>query len=240
VRNVKKGTWVTKKATRSRQTYSSPLISQRRHRILAEAQALIVARGEGGFTIRELSKRAKVAQRTLYNAFGDKESIIARAIEEHYAELFQEPTYRHKSVTAKSVLQNLEKSVRDIMATREYARSMVAVYFSPRANEKIYLALKHVAATGVRNWLDAARRKNWIEEWYPVESMTDRYANAFMATIHDWLIGRIADEDLPRHIKTVFLLVILGASRSAQRTEITKLLNGLSSSKGRGTARRKS
>ena len=218
---------MTKTARGTRESYSSPLINERRERILAEAQALIVQKGEAGFTIRELSQRAKVAQRTLYNAFGDKETIIARATEEHYSARYEDPTYWQKNVTARSILNYLDQSVVDILATREYARSMTAVYFSPRANEKVYLALKHVAARAVRMWAETAQQKGWVESWYPISTIGDRYANMFMSTIHDWLIGRIADEDLAMHAKQDFLVTIAGAVRARERAEVGRLLTGL-------------
>jgi AcrR family transcriptional regulator len=217
----------TRAHSTKREPYASPLIHERRKRILAEAQALIVEKGEGGFTIQELSVRAKVAPRTLYNAFGDKEGIIARATEEHYAARFQSSKFWRGTVTLKNLLYFLDNSVLDILATREYARSMVAVYFSPNANEKIYLALKHVASRSIRVWAETAAKKNWIEPWYPLEHLGDRYANVFMTSIHDWLIGRIPDEDLAAHVKSDFLLTIAAAVNPARRAEIGRLLTSV-------------
>ena len=218
---------MTTKIRRRRESYSSPLINERRERILKVAQSLIEETGEAGFTIRELSKRANVAQRTLYNAFGDKETIIARAMEEHYAARYQDRKYWQERITLKSVLNFIDQSVLDILATREYARSMVNVYFSPRANEKVYLALKHIASRSVRMWAETARQKGWLEAWYPIGSIGDRYANIFMSTVHDWLIGRIADEDLAMHVKLDFLLTIAEAVRPRERAEVGRLVTGL-------------
>jgi AcrR family transcriptional regulator len=211
--------------TRKRERYSSPQIHERRKRILAEAQALIVEKGESGFTIQELSRRANVAPRTLYNAFGDKEGIIARATEEHYADRFNSPKYWRKKVTLTNIMYYLDKSVADIIATREYARSMVSLYFSPNANEKVYLALKHTASRIIRLWTDMAIKKNMVETWFPIESLPDRYANVFMTTIHDWLIGRIADEDLPHHVKLEFLLTIGATLKARHRAQVGRLVS---------------
>lgn len=224
--------------SRKRERYSSPQIHERRKRILAEAQALIVEKGESGFTIQELSRRANVAPRTLYNAFGDKEGIIARATEEHYADRFNSPKYWHKKITIKNIMYYIDKSVADILATREYARSMVAVYFSPNANEKVYLALKHTASRIIRLWIDMAIKNNMVEPWFPIESLPDRYANVFMTTIHDWLIGRIANEDLPHHVKIEFLLTIGATLKPTHRNQIGKLVNNISHHQRRLTLRK--
>ena len=224
--------------SRKRERYASPQIHERRKRILAEAQALIVEKGESGFTIQELSRRANVAPRTLYNAFGDKEGIIARATEEHYADRFNSPKYWRKKVTLTNIMFYLDKSVADIIATREYARSMVSLYFSPNANEKVYLALKHTASRIIRLWMDMAIKKNMVESWFPIESLADRYSNVFMTTIHDWLIGRIADEDLPHHVKLEFLLTIGATLRPSHRSHVGRLIAKIDSHQRRATLRK--
>src|SRR3546814_8156843 len=66
-----------------RQRYSSPVMQERRRRILAEARALLAEAGEPGFNIRELSRRAGVSSRTLYHAFGGRDGILGHAIAEH-------------------------------------------------------------------------------------------------------------------------------------------------------------
>src|SRR3546814_15418615 len=65
-----------------RQRYSSPVMQERRRRILAEARALLAEAGEPGFNIRELSRRAGVSSRTLYHAFGGRDGILGHAIAE--------------------------------------------------------------------------------------------------------------------------------------------------------------
>ena len=59
-------------------TNSSPAMFDRRRRILCAVRDLIRERGLDGFNIRELCRRAEVAQRTVYNAFGSKENTIKR------------------------------------------------------------------------------------------------------------------------------------------------------------------
>src|SRR3546814_10613284 len=73
-----------------RQRYSSPVMQERRRRILAEARALLAEAGEPGFNIRELSRRAGVSSRTLYHAFGGRDGILGHAIAEHIEALREE------------------------------------------------------------------------------------------------------------------------------------------------------
>ena len=81
---------MTRRTARSAKplTYASPAIRARRRRIQDETRKMIAERGVAGFSMDDLSKRAKVAKRTLYNAFQTKERIIAVAIKESFEQDF--------------------------------------------------------------------------------------------------------------------------------------------------------
>src|SRR3954453_14424586 len=64
--------------------YDSVLMHERRQRILAETRRVIEEHGIENLSMRELCKRANVAQRTLYNAFGSKDLIVGLAIRDTY------------------------------------------------------------------------------------------------------------------------------------------------------------
>src|SRR5262245_5568967 len=68
-------------------TYRSAPIVERRKRILHEARLLIAKVGHENFSVRELARRANVAQKTLYNAFGSKEAIVTSAIVQYARDL---------------------------------------------------------------------------------------------------------------------------------------------------------
>src|SRR6266851_1962676 len=87
--------------------YSSRSIAERRRRILREARKLLAERGIEGFAVRELCRRAEVAQRTLYNAFQSKDRVIALAIREAYEEVNQRFRYRTSAETLEGFLDRL-------------------------------------------------------------------------------------------------------------------------------------
>src|SRR5580693_4349635 len=67
--------------------YISDSILERRRRMLEIAKAMIAEGGSDGFTIRELGRRAKVSVTTIYATYGDKEGLIAAAIQDYYERL---------------------------------------------------------------------------------------------------------------------------------------------------------
>ena len=59
---------------------SSEAMFDRRRRILRVARKMIGSDGLENFNMRDLGKKADVSTRTIYNAFGSKETVIALAI----------------------------------------------------------------------------------------------------------------------------------------------------------------
>src|SRR3546814_16995010 len=93
-----------------RQRYSSPVMQERRRRILAEARALLAEAGEPGFNIRELSRRAGVSSRTLSHAFGGRDGILRHAIAEPIEALREEWAAHRLGGDIYSILADLDRN----------------------------------------------------------------------------------------------------------------------------------
>src|SRR5688500_15915675 len=89
--------------------YRSDNIVERRKRILREARKLIAETGLSGFSVRELAHRAGIAQKTLYNAFGSKENVIALAIRQYMDDFNARMTTRFDHGTLEERLEKLIK-----------------------------------------------------------------------------------------------------------------------------------
>src|SRR5437016_7363552 len=57
-----------------------------RRAILAAAEALLARGGEAGLSIRQLCARAGVTPPTIYHHFGDKAALVARVIDDCFAD----------------------------------------------------------------------------------------------------------------------------------------------------------
>src|ERR1700759_1334726 len=110
--------------------YASPTILARRHRILREARKMIAKGGITTLSMDEVSRRAGVAKRTLYNAFQSKERLIAAAIQQYFDEYASRITYSTEEATLERILERLIVVARRNMAIRNYTRALMNVYFS--------------------------------------------------------------------------------------------------------------
>lgn len=191
-----------------RQRYSSPLMQERRRRILAEARTLLAQAGEAGFNIRELSRRASVSSRTLYHAFGAREGILAHAIAEHVEGLREEWAATPLRGDVDSVLAEYDAVAVEIGRNPAYNSVLVALYFSPSPIEAALESIRSLPADRIGRWLDAAPKGSLLPGLDRAR-VTEQHVNGELSTYHRWAVGRIALGDLADELRISFLTTLL-------------------------------
>lgn len=207
--------------------YSSPLILERRRRLLREARHMIAAGGIESFSVRKLCQRAEVAQRTLYNAFHNKDRVIALAIREAFDEFNRHVRYRTDENTLAGVLDRTVAINRRNFRVRNYTRAVVSIYFGPSTPEDVWETLRDMSVNAIHAWLMVMAARGELQPWVDPEHFATAMANVQYAVINDWCQARLSDEAyLPRLAESMLLLVI-GAVRGAVRDEAEAFLVAL-------------
>lgn len=204
--------------------YSSPMIHERRQRILREARKLLAEKGIEGFSIRTLCKRADVAQRTLYNAFHNRDRLITLAIRETYEEVNRIIKYRTSAETLEGILDRLISVNTRNLRARNYTRAVAAIYFSPNASRDVWDSMRQMVNLNLRQWLDRMDREKRLEPWVNVDGLADEIANLEYAVINDWAQGRIGDEDYVRRLIIAVLTHVVGAITGEEREKAQQFL----------------
>jgi AcrR family transcriptional regulator len=199
--------------------YSSTSIQQRRQRILAEARRMIAKVGIAGFSIRTLCANADVAQRTLYNAFHSKDRLIALAIREAYEDVNRHLMYRTSPETLEGIIDRLIAVNTRNLKARNYTKAVVSLYFSPNISEDIWNALRAMVFLNLRQWLDQLDRSGGLQDWINVDEAAGDFANIEYATINDWAVGRLSDEDYVRRLVLAVLSHTIGITTGPARDE---------------------
>jgi AcrR family transcriptional regulator len=201
-------------------------MADRRQRILARAQAMLDELGVEGFTIRELSSRADVAQRTLYNLFGSKEDIVASAIHDHFAGLLADVPPPPPAADFPGHLRRIDTLLDRTIELKRYATAMVGVFFSPSVDRRLYDALRWIAEAGSATWVAQAVDGGVLVKLSPEnrERFSTLLINTGYANITDWAAGRIAAEEMKVRFKINFLICIHALVRPPHRTAIAALL----------------
>lgn len=207
--------------------YSSPLIIERRRRLLRETRHMIAEEGLEGFSVRKLCTRAGVAQRTLYNAFHNKDRLIALAIREAYDEFHRYVRYKTDKNALAGVLDRLISVNRRNFRVRNYTRAVVSIYFSPTTPRDIWQTLQDMSLIRMREWLTFVRESGQMEPWVNIEHLSDLIANMQYAVINDWCNERIPDDEYLVRLVEGMLLLVIGSMRGALHEEARDFLQEL-------------
>ena len=187
--------------------YDSAVMQTRRARILAEAQALLSEVGIEAFTINELSRRAEVAQRTLYRNLGSREDIIARAITtQHDGLLASIPPFKGR--TLQDFIDRATVVGRFVLGLRSYATAMVTVYFSPTVDRRIFEELRAIALKGYGDIFEDAIAAGVFRDLSEGQRrlLRQRLPYGSYGLVSDWAAGRLSDDEYLARVPISFLL----------------------------------
>ena len=205
--------------------YFSPMIIARRRRLLKEARHMIAEDGIHGFSIRKLCQRAGVAQRTLYNAFQNKDRLIAFAIREAFDE-FQ--AYVRVGTDPGSLHGLVSRTIainRRNFRVRNYTKAVCAIYFAPTTPRDVWQTLQDMSLQANTEWLQ--RRRDDIHAWIDLDHFAHSMANVQYATINDWCLGRLSDEEYLPRLAENMLLLIIGAVHGPLADEAAQYLEAI-------------
>ena len=203
--------------------YISDSILERRRRMLEVAKEMIAEGGSEAFTVRELGRRAEVSITTIYAAFGDKEGLIAVAIQDYYDRLPVAAV--PPSVSLTSVLKATEL-VRDaILVNKSYAQHYAELYFNT-ADARIHDAIKITASAsaGQLAWMQKVMRDGDIVPGLSLDEIIVLLANHRLMVLHDWAQGRISDDDWATATTRAFLIMARGVTRGATQERVDAAL----------------
>lgn len=203
--------------------YFSPMIIARRRRLLKEARHMIAEDGLEGFSIRKLCQRAGVAQRTLYNAFQNKDRLIAFAIREAFDEFSAYVRSGSDPASLSGLLSRTIAINRRNFRVRNYTKAVCAIYFAPTTPRDVWQTLQDMALRGNGDWLshNAASINPWIE----IDHFNHSLANVEYSTINDWCLSRLTDEEYLPRLAENMLLLIIGAVHGALADEAAHYLD---------------
>ncbi len=204
--------------------YISDPMLERRRRMLEAAKQMIAEGGPDGFAIRELGSRANVSVTTIYATYGDKEGLIAAAIQDYYEGL---PVRRARQATSiPALLLATDLACEAVLANKPYARQYAGLYFSGTLDGRIYKVIQETAtaAAGQIPWLQKAMRDGDVMPGLTAEQIMGFLANQRLVVLHDWAQGRVVDEDLATGIKVAFLIVARGFTRGATHARLEAAL----------------
>ena len=200
-------------------TNSSPAMFDRRRRILDAVRELIREKGLDGFNIRELCRRADVAQRTIYNAFGSKENVLALAIREYIEDFFRNVSFETPADQFEGALERQITLVLRNLDLPEYVRAVGSLYFSPTIPPDVRAVLLAIGKRAWAPWL-ANLSGRQIEPGVNIPRLCTNLSHLQFAILLDWVAGSITDDQLLPQTLIAVLDMIAGSIRGTALRQV--------------------
>ena len=192
--------------------------------MLDVAKKMIAGGAPEAFTIRELGHRAGVSVTTIYATYGDKEGLIAAAIEDFYRNM---PFMRRPvQATLDGILNAADEASKVIFGNKPYARHYADLYFSTTVDPRIYKVVQDTTngSAGYLPWLEKTMSEGGFLPGLDLEYLTAVLANNRLIALRDWEQGRIEDRDLADTVKISFLVLVRGVTQGKTQKRVEAAL----------------
>lgn len=194
-------------------TYKSDAILDRRRRILKETRRLIAETGYSGFNIRDLCARAEIAPKTLYNAFGNKDNVVASAVQEFISDTYADAHFHFEASNIDGFLERQNRIHSRNQLLGRYTKAIVAVYYSSDSCNVIRTKIRNEAGRWHDAFTTAIEAEGGLQTGVTTEWISHLLcSNAFSVT-KDWACGDIPDEQFLDRVAETALMVLVGTTR---------------------------
>ncbi len=195
----------------------SEAMFERRRRILREARTIIKEDGLDHLNMRELSLRAKVSTKTIYNAFGSKETVIALAIHTYFQQFIANVEFTtHPEDFIGALTRQTTSTLRDIDVPN-YMRAVVTLYFSPTLHPAIRAVLMDFATRSWEPWLKKNEDRRQLMPGVVLRELMVDLSSIQYACILDWVSGAISEDVFVRRSLSSILMLLSGACSGEAR-----------------------
>ena len=208
----------------SGRVYASALMQDRRLRILEETRRAIEEGGIENLSVRELCKRADIAQRTLYNAFGSKDRVVGLAIRDHYLAQIARMKFSTPEDSIEGVIERIVRV--SLRATRQknYLKAILDVHFSSEPHPDIVSVTREIAVGNVMPWLTRLQAMGQLNSHLPVDEVAGHMAELVLLTMRRWTVGEITGTTMRERVVRGFLTLAVGATVGRAQASALALL----------------
>jgi AcrR family transcriptional regulator len=207
--------------------YKSNTILERRRRILRETRNLIAETGYHAFNVRDLCARAGIAQKTLYNAFGSKENVVAAAVQQYIIEFEESATLQFPGGTLDGFLEGCVKIHSANMRVRSYTHAIVSIFNSLGPDNVIRRAIRDFSKTHNTGFIDELARLNCLAPGVTAERLSDMLTTSAFAITADWCQGEVPDDEFLDRACELMLTVVAGSTRGKISQQAKRWLEDL-------------
>lgn len=215
MKNEKNGMTATTK-----RKYKSPRQLERQSNIMTTVRAMLEEVGYDGMTIRGLAKRAGVAQGTLYNLYGGKDSLVLAAVDDLLSQLTgtaveEAPGGGIDAIFARSRLIGAQ-----IESTPRYADAMTRILFHVGPNDPLVEVLFAGSFPFLKSQLEAARKNGEVRSDVDVDLVARHLVGQQWGVVLLWMMGMIPVEDNGRERQRSEIMTLIAIATEKTRKKL--------------------
>lgn len=208
---------------------SSEAMFDRRRRILREARKMISKEGIDAFNMRDLGKRANVSTRTIYNAFGSKETVIALSIHAYFEKFMAHIRFDGDALSFDGALaRQVTSTLRDVDIPH-YMKAVTFLYFSPTVHPDIRTVLLDLATRPWTAWLGGLQAMHQLERHVDMDDLLVDLSNLQYSRLQEWCTGALDDDSFVRKTLSGVLLLLAGATCGKAHTHVREAFTRIQS-----------
>ncbi|MCG8587793.1 MAG: TetR/AcrR family transcriptional regulator [Proteobacteria bacterium] len=198
-------------------------VAQRKERILCAARQLIARHGVSGVTMRDLADAANVSVPTLYNLFGNKETLLSAAIEDVVASCLRTAP-ESDGTGLKRVWAILGSCCGAALGQPSYTRSVLRAFLAPDDHTGLRESLAEELTAGLAAALAEMQARRQLAEWIDAREVAERVVSHAVSCFLAWASGAHDPERLRATIMRGSALILLGLARGRARTALETTL----------------
>lgn len=177
----------------------------RRAEILSVARRLIAERGSDATTMKLVAEESGVAEKTLYNIYGGKAALVAAATQDR-TDLVFAAARQASDARGWPALKRIADEIAAVSIRQpEIARALVPLLFQPDNDSR----LKIVYDRHVLPELESMARAGDLVANAPTSVLSDLIRRSFVAAVHGWAGGLIADDALAPRLISLLATTVL-------------------------------
>ena len=200
---------------------------ERGDRILEATRELLAERGYSAVTVRELARRCGVSVPTLYNRFGGKDELIARAVQSQFFQVLSSLEDEGEPLGHPRLIALVGRVAEGIVELADYHRALLQAFSQVRETGAIHQNLAQELISALIVQLAEMRRRRELCDWVALDVLATQITTACIAAMMAWSAGGVSDTGL-RPFMEHSVGLILVASTQGESREI--LLEGVKQS----------
>jgi AcrR family transcriptional regulator len=179
-------------------------------------------------TIRDLAAASQVSPATLYNRFGDKDSLLAFAILEYFelsaGHAFVSPAIGSPLTRIESGLRLIEQ---ECILNPALARSLTELYFRTGTNLNLRPLLYRAIFDSLKNPLDTMHSDGMFQNWVSVDALCVEICDRAFSIVYRWVQNDIPLDAIGDHLVFGTDSLLLGALRHEHQHTIEKRIRAV-------------